>query len=117
MASVAPKIARKLSFAQKVKAAFHNWYIYACGYRQLGLRKDDLLMDDHPDVVEAIKRLPPEERDFRNFRLKRAMDLTMKHIILPEDQWTKPNEDISYLRPYIELTRKERVEREQWDHQ
>ena len=58
----------------------------------LGLRKDDLLMDDHPDVVEAIKRLPPEERDFRNFRLKRAMDLTMKHIILPEDQWTKPNE-------------------------
>lgn len=36
MASVAPKVARQLSFAQKVKAAFHNWYIYACGYRQLG---------------------------------------------------------------------------------
>ena len=49
-------------------------------------------MDDHPDVVEAIKRLPPEERDLRNFRLKRACDLTMKHHILPEDQWTKPEE-------------------------
>ena len=49
-------------------------------------------MDDHPDVVEAIKRLPQEEQDLRLFRLKRAYDLTMKHIILPEDQWTKPEE-------------------------
>ena len=49
-------------------------------------------MDDQPDVVEAIKRLPSEERDLRLFRLKRAYDLTMKQIILPEEQWTKPEE-------------------------
>jgi len=117
MASVGSKVVRQLSFAQKVKAAFMNWYVYACGYRQLGLRKEDLLMDDQPDVVEAIKRLPSEERDLRLFRLKRAYDLTMKQIILPEEQWTKPEEDVTYLRPYIELCKKERVEREQWDHQ
>ena len=49
-------------------------------------------MDDHPDVAEAIKRLPMDEQDLRVFRLKRAYDLTMKQIILPEDQWTKPEE-------------------------
>ncbi|XP_068706200.1 cytochrome b-c1 complex subunit 7-like [Montipora capricornis] len=117
MASVGPKVIRQLSFFQKVKSAFMNWYIYACGYRQLGLFAEDLIMDDHPDVAEAIKRLPPEVQDLRLFRLKRACDLTMKHIILPEDQWTKPQEDVSYLFPYVDLVKKERLEREKWDHQ
>ena len=49
-------------------------------------------MDDVPDVAEAVKRLPRQEQDLRSFRLKRACDLTMKQIILPKDQWTKPEE-------------------------
>ena len=57
-----------------------------------GLRAEDLIMDDIPDVAEAVKRLPRHEQDLRSFRLKRACDLTMKHIILPKDQWTKPEE-------------------------
>jgi len=36
MASVAPKVGRQLSFTRKVWNAFHDWYINACGYRQLG---------------------------------------------------------------------------------
>ena len=36
MASVAPKVGRPLSFTKKVWNAFHEWYINACGYRQLG---------------------------------------------------------------------------------
>ena len=57
-------------------------------------------MEDHPDVAEAIKRLPIEEQDLRLFRLKRASDLTMKQIILPEDQWTKPEEVQYWQRIY-----------------
>ena len=57
-----------------------------------GLRAEDLIMDDVPDVAEAVKRLPRQEQDLRSFRLKRACDLTMKQIILPKDQWTKPEE-------------------------
>ncbi|XP_029179840.1 cytochrome b-c1 complex subunit 7-like [Acropora muricata] len=117
MASMGPKVVKQLSFFQKIKYAFTNWYIYACGYRQLGLRAEDLIMDDVPDVAEAVKRLPRHEQDLRSFRLKRACDLTMKQIILPKDQWTKPEEDISYLFPYIDLVKKERLEREKWDHQ
>ncbi|KAJ7325648.1 hypothetical protein OS493_029512 [Desmophyllum pertusum] len=114
MASVA---ARQGTFTGKVWKAFHQWYIYACGYRQLGLRKGDLLNEDDPDVVEAIKRLPNEEKDLRNFRIKRALDCSMKHVLLPEELWTKHEEDKMYLQPYMDLIKKERVERAMWDHQ
>ena len=57
-----------------------------------GLRRGDLLNEDDPDVVEAIKRLPTEEFNLRQFRVKRALDLSMKHHILPKDQWTKKEE-------------------------
>lgn len=37
------------------------------------------------DIKEALARLPREIVDARNQRLKRAMDLSMKHQYLPED--------------------------------
>ncbi|KAL9962752.1 hypothetical protein ACROYT_G031890 [Oculina patagonica] len=117
MASVAPKVGRQLSFTRKVWNAFHEWYINACGYRQLGLRKGDLLNEDDPDVIEAIKRLPSEEFNLRQFRVKRALDLSMKHQILPKDLWTTKEEDTMYLQPYIDQIKKEKLEREMWDHQ
>lgn len=36
------------------------------------------------DVAEALRRLPPEEIVARNQRLKRAMDLSLKHEKLPK---------------------------------
>lgn len=49
-------------------------------------------MEEDPDVTEALRRLPREEKDARYKRLKTALDLSMKHRILPRDQWTKPEE-------------------------
>ena len=37
------------------------------------------------DIKEAMNRLPREVVDTRNQRLKRAMDLSMKHEYLPKD--------------------------------
>lgn len=37
------------------------------------------------DIKEALSRLPKEVVDARTQRLKRAMDLSMKHEYLPED--------------------------------
>ena len=65
------------------------WHIY-CYFS--GLRRGDLLNEDDPDVIEAIKRLPSEEFNLRQFRVKRALDLSMKHQILPKDQWTTKEE-------------------------
>ena len=49
-------------------------------------------MEDRPEVQEAIRRLPEEEQYERLFRLKRALDLSMKKAILPLDQWTTPEQ-------------------------
>lgn len=52
----------------------------------LGLRFEDLYdPKEDLDIKEAMNRLPREIVDARNQRLKRAMDLSMKHEYLPED--------------------------------
>ena len=58
----------------------------------LGLKVDDLLDEDIPEVAEAVSRLDDETQYQRLFRIKRAMDLSLKHNILPKEQWTKPEE-------------------------
>lgn len=52
----------------------------------LGLRYDDLYDDMYDlDIKEALNRLPQQEVDYRNQRLKRAMDYSLKHQYLPKD--------------------------------
>ncbi|KAF2595679.1 hypothetical protein F2Q68_00012282 [Brassica cretica] len=54
--------------------------------RKYGLRYDDLYDPMYDlDIKEALNRLPREVVDARNQRLKRAMDLSMKHEYLPDD--------------------------------
>ncbi len=55
----------------------------------VGLVRDDVFHDhEDPAVAEALRRLPPDVEEIRHYRIKRAMDLSMKHRILPKDQWT-----------------------------
>ena len=53
--------------------------------------RDDTLYEDD-DVKEALKRLPEHLYNERMFRIKRALDLSLKHQILPKDQWVKYEE-------------------------
>ena len=48
--------------------------------------------EDIPELTEAVRRLPEEEQNLRMFRIKRALDLSMKHQLLPKEEWTKPEE-------------------------
>lgn len=54
----------------------------------LGLRREDLYVEEDPGVSEAIRRLPEQEQHLRLYRIKRAIDLSMKHAQLPKEQWT-----------------------------
>lgn len=49
-------------------------------------------MYEDDDVKEALKRLPEHLYNERIFRIKRALDLSLKHQILPKDQWVKYEE-------------------------
>ncbi|XP_069777907.1 cytochrome b-c1 complex subunit 7 [Narcine bancroftii] len=93
---------------------FQKWYYNAAGFNKLGLVRDDTLYEDE-DVREAVRRLPEKLYNDRMFRLKRALDLSMKHQILPKDMWTKFEQDERYLQPYLKEVICERMEKEEWN--
>nr|ACG26525.1 ubiquinol-cytochrome c reductase complex 14 kDa protein [Zea mays] len=81
--------------------------------RKYGLRYDDLYDPYHDlDIKEALARLPREVVDARNQRLKRAMDLSMKHQYLPDDVQAIQTPFRSYLFDMLALVKKESAERE-----
>uniref|UniRef100_A0A8C9CF70 Cytochrome b-c1 complex subunit 7 n=1 Tax=Phocoena sinus TaxID=42100 RepID=A0A8C9CF70_PHOSS len=90
-----------------------KWYHNAAGFNKLGLMRDDTICEND-DVKEAIRRLPENLYNDRVFRIKRALDLTMRQQILPEEQWTKYEEDKFYLEPHLKEVIQERKEREEW---
>lgn len=65
----------------------------------LGLMRDDTIYEN-ADVKEAIRRLPERVYNDRMFRVKRALDLSLKHQILPKAQWTK-YEEVSSLQMHF----------------
>lgn len=97
----------------RLMLGFRKWYYNMCGFNKLGLMRDDTIYED-TDVKEALQRLPETTYNDRLFRIKRALDLTMKQQILPKDQWTKYEEDTSYLSPYLNEVIREREEKEEW---
>ncbi|XP_067281464.1 cytochrome b-c1 complex subunit 7 [Pseudorasbora parva] len=107
MASRAPAATGRLL------VGFRKWYYNACGFNKLGLMRDDTIYEDS-NVKEAVRRLPEPVYNDRMFRIKRALDLTMKQQILPKDQWTKYEEDTPYLEPYLEEVIREKKEIEEW---
>jgi ubiquinol-cytochrome c reductase subunit 7 len=72
------------------------------------------LCETNPDVSEALRRLPEHLKDERNFRIVRAMQLSMTKSVLPKEEWTKFEEDNKYLKPYLEEVVREREEKEDW---
>nr|XP_056710711.1 cytochrome b-c1 complex subunit 7 [Euleptes europaea] len=91
-----------------------KWYYNAAGFNKLGLMRDDTMYEDE-DVKEALKRLPEDVYYARLFRIKRALDLSMRQQILPKEQWVKYEEDKYYLEPYLKEVIRERIEKEEWE--
>ncbi|KMT16839.1 hypothetical protein BVRB_2g043200 [Beta vulgaris subsp. vulgaris] len=81
--------------------------------RKYGLRFDDLYdpLEDL-DIKEALDRLPREIVDARNQRLKRAIDLSMKHEYLTDDLQAMQTPFRSYIQEMLALVKREREERE-----
>lgn len=65
-------------------------------------------------MKEAIRRLPAKLYDDRNYRIMRALHLSMTKTILPQAEWTKYEDDTKYLEPYLKEVVQEREEKETW---
>uniref|UniRef100_A0A182PGD9 Cytochrome b-c1 complex subunit 7 n=1 Tax=Anopheles epiroticus TaxID=199890 RepID=A0A182PGD9_9DIPT len=97
-----------------VYSALGKWAYNMAGFNQYGLHRDDCLYENE-DVKEAIRRLPEKLKDERNFRITRALHLSMTKTILPKEQWTKYEEDTKYLEPYLQEVVREREEKVKWE--
>ncbi|PSS17720.1 Cytochrome b-c1 complex subunit like [Actinidia chinensis var. chinensis] len=78
--------------------------------RSYDLRYDNLF-DPYYDVDIKLNRLPREVVDARNQRLKRAMNLSMKHEYLPEHIQVMQT-PLSYLQDMLALVKRENAERD-----
>ncbi|KAJ1020514.1 hypothetical protein NDA13_005830 [Ustilago tritici] len=92
-----------------------NAYANSTGHRQMGLRYDDLMVEESPRVQKAISRLPEKEAYDRAFRLRQAAQLSVLHRELPKEQWLPAKEDKRYLTPYVAEVAEEETERAAWD--
>ncbi|XP_011505683.1 PREDICTED: cytochrome b-c1 complex subunit 7-like [Ceratosolen solmsi marchali] len=82
----------------------------------MGLLRDDIL-DEDKIVTEALRRLDPDVLAERNFRIIRAGYLCMRKDVLPEEEWTKLENDVLYLQPFIKQVEEELAEKEQWERE
>ncbi|WFD33752.1 Cytochrome b-c1 complex subunit 7 [Malassezia cuniculi] len=92
-----------------------NAYAQAAGYRQMGLRYDDLLTEENFQTQKALSRLPEREGYDRVYRMRRAVQLSINQRLLPKEEWTKAEEDVRYLAPLIEQVQAADDERLYWD--
>ncbi|SNX86213.1 probable ubiquinol--cytochrome-c reductase [Melanopsichium pennsylvanicum] len=92
-----------------------NAYANATGHRQMGLRYDDLIIEESERVQKAISRLPEKEAYDRAFRLRQASQFSVLHRELPKEQWVPAKEDKRYLTPYVQEVANEETERAAWD--
>lgn len=109
---------RALKFLQTVKASpslasLREMYSNQMGYRQMGLRLDDLTPVENPMVQEALRRLTPQQYQERTFRIRRAFGLSLKKITLEDGEWDAKdvprflNQDVPYLKPLLRKVEEE----------
>ncbi|KAF8136275.1 cytochrome b-c1 complex subunit 7, partial [Boletus edulis] len=113
--SLAPYVRSSRSLKKFVTPIAH-WYAGLMGYRRMGLKYDDLQMEEFPEVQRALGRLTPREAYDRAYRMKLALHASVMHKDLPKDQWLSAKDDVRYLKPHIESVIQEDEERVTWDN-
>ncbi|OAA33451.1 ubiquinol-cytochrome C reductase-like protein [Moelleriella libera RCEF 2490] len=112
--SLAPFVLRRPWLAKMVLPAA-NWYANAAGYKKLGLRYDDLVEEERETTQIALNRLSPKESYDRIYRIRRSVQCSYQHKLLPKEQWTKPEEDTPYLSEIISQVEAELAEKDALD--
>lgn len=74
-------------------------------------RADDLIPEEDENVQLALGRMSEKDRYDRIFRIRRAVQCSISHKLLPKAEWTKAEEDTPYLGPLIKVIEAEEKER------
>lgn len=103
-------------FLARIVTPLAKSYCGYSGYREMGLKFDDLILEETPVAQKAISRLPAEVSYARNFRIITAHQCGLSHQLLPAGKAVKPEEDTHYLIPYLLEAEKEAYEKSELDH-
>ena len=55
---------------------------------------DDMIRTDVPEVQEAVRRLPADIAAERQYRISRALHLSITKKFLPKEEWMTPEKVI-----------------------
>ncbi|KAK1922590.1 putative ubiquinol--cytochrome-c reductase [Papiliotrema laurentii] len=113
--SLAPIIKQKMPGLAKMLKPVASAYTHIAGYRQMGLKYDDLIVEEREDVQKALGRLSARESYDRAFRHRVAFQQSILHKNLPKSQWVKKEDDKRYLKDLIRQVEQEDKERAEWD--
>lgn len=108
-------IVSRPTLARIVRPVAKTFVAYA-GYREMGLKFNDLLLEENPVMQKALSRLPEHENYARNFRMITAHQCALLHQLLPPNKAVQPEEDTHYLVPYILEAEKEAFEKAELDN-
>lgn len=103
-------------FLKNIFVPASNVFTNLAGYRKLGLKTEDLFMEENEVMATALRRIPADESYKRVFRIATAMQMSLTQQILPEKDWIKPEEDTDYLIPYLLEAEAQIKEREELDN-
>ncbi|CDO92692.1 unnamed protein product [Kluyveromyces dobzhanskii CBS 2104] len=100
IAKIGDYILRTPALAKVIVPVAHQ-FINISGYRKMGLRCDDLIDEENELAQTALRRLPADDSYARIYRIINAHQLSLTHHLLPKNKWTKAEEDVPYLTPYL----------------
>ncbi|KAK6197970.1 ubiquinol-cytochrome c reductase complex 14 kDa protein [Scheffersomyces amazonensis] len=100
----------------KIVTPIARAFVAYAGYREMGLKFNDLIMEETPIAQKAISRLPEDEIYARNYRILTAHQLALSHQLLPPNKAVQPEEDTHYLIPYLLEAEKEAFEKVELDN-
>lgn len=98
----------------KVVTPLANKFVSFAGYREMGLKFNDILLEETPIMQTAIRRLPADLSYSRNYRILTAHQLALSHQLLPAEKAVKPEEDDHYLIPYILKLKRKLLKKLNW---
>ncbi|XP_050389301.1 cytochrome b-c1 complex subunit 7 [Patella vulgata] len=111
---MAAPIRRAVAEMPAWRKALQRWAYHKSNFGKLGLMIDDCLYET-PEVKEAVSRLPADLYNQRVYRISRALNLSMRKDILPKEEQHTVDDDVRYLKPYLDEVKKEKAEKLEWD--
>ncbi|KAL6929271.1 hypothetical protein ACO0SA_002611 [Hanseniaspora valbyensis] len=101
---------------RSVFAPMKTAFIYLSGYRELGLKMNDLLHEENDITETALRRLPKDEQYARIFRIVQSHQLELAHHVLPKAKQMTAEKDDNYLLPYLLEAEQVAAEKEALDN-